>query len=238
MNLNNYAVAVTGGSGGIGSALIQGLASAGAKVFNLDQTGASNESSTFIKVDLTDEVNVKKAFSQIKELDAIIVCAGIQLVGEDSKIGDLSLQIWQRTLDINMTGAFLTVKYAIPLLIASGRGSVILIGSPTAMTMEGAGYTAYGSSKAGMMGLSRIIAADYTKDGIRSNVVVPGTISTPLIKKIMEDPEKGPALIRGTPLGRMGKPTDLVGIINWLVSAESSFATGASFVVDGGMTAR
>jgi NAD(P)-dependent dehydrogenase (short-subunit alcohol dehydrogenase family) len=238
MNLNNYTVAVTGGSGGIGSALTKGLFTAGAKVFNLDQTDVSNDSSTFIKVDLKSEVSVKDAFSRIEKLDAIIVCAGIQLVGEDSKIGDLSLQTWQRTLDINMTGAFLSVKHAIPLLIPSGHGSVILIGSPTAMTMEGAGYTAYGSSKAGMMGLSRIIAADYKEVGIRSNVVVPGTMSTPLIKKIMDDPEKGPALIHGTPLGRMGKPTDLVGIINWLVSVESSFATGASFVVDGGMTAR
>lgn len=104
--------------------------------------------------------------------------------------------------------------------------------------MEGAGYTAYGASKAGMMGLSRIIAVDYKELGIRSNVVVPGTMSTPLIQKIANDPEKGPDLIRRTPLGRMGDPKDLVGIVNWLVSTDSSFATGASYAVDGGMTAR
>ena len=238
MNLSGYKVAVTGGSGGIGSALITGLVDAGATVYNLDRTASANNAVEYIEVDLTDEESVKLAFSKPAKLDALIVCAGIQLVGKDSKIADVSLDTWQRTVDINMTGAFLSVKYAMPALIKSGHGSVILIGSPTGMTMEGAGYTAYGASKAGMMGLSRIIAVDYKEQGIRSNVVVPGTMSTPLIQKIADDPEKGPDLIRRTPLGRMGDPKDLTGIVNWLVSTESSFATGAFYAVDGGMTAR
>jgi NAD(P)-dependent dehydrogenase (short-subunit alcohol dehydrogenase family) len=204
MNLVGYNVAITGGSGGIGSALATGLIEAGAKVFNLDSVKPADPSSDYIAVDLVDETSVKKAFGQIEKLDAIIVSAGVQLVGSDSKIADVTLETWQRTLDVNMTGAFLSVKYAMPLLIKSGRGSVVLIGSPTGMTMEGAGYTAYGASKAGMMGLSRIIAADYKDAGVRSNVVVPGTMATPLIKKIWDDPEKGPDLIRRTPLGRMG----------------------------------
>ena len=238
MNLVGYNVAITGGSGGIGSALATGLIEAGAKVFNLDSVKPADQSSGYIAVDLVDESSVKKAFEQIEKLDAIIVSAGVQLVGSDSKIADVTLETWQRTLDVNMTGAFLSVKYAMPLLIKSSRGSVVLIGSPTGMTMEGAGYTAYGASKAGMMGLSRIIAADYKDAGVRSNVVVPGTMATPLIKKIWDDPEKGPDLIRRTPLGRMGNPRDLVGIVNWLVSSDSSFATAASYAVDGGMTAR
>lgn len=238
MNLSGYNVAITGGSGGIGSALAAGLLEVGASVHNLDSEKPVDQKTNFIEVDLVDEDSVEKAFAQIKKLDAIIVSAGVQLVGSDSKIGDVSLDTWKRTLDVNMTGAFLSIKYAMPLLIKSGRGSVILIGSPTGITMEGAGYTAYGASKAGMMGLSRIIAVDYKEDGVRSNVVVPGTMATPLIKKIWDDPEKGPDLIRRTPLGRMGDPRDLVGIVNWLVSTDSSFATGASYAVDGGMTAR
>lgn len=238
MNLSGYKVAITGGSGGIGSALINGLTEAGASVYNLDRAPSSNNEIEFIEVDLTKEESVKSAFSNILKLDALVVCAGIQLVGKDSKIAEVALETWQQTIDVNMTGAFLSVKYAMPALINSGHGSVILIGSPTGMTMEGAGYTAYGASKAGMMGLSRIIAVDYKEHGIRSNVVVPGTMSTPLIKKIAEDPEKGPDLIRRTPLGRMGDPKELIGIVNWLVSTQSSFATGASYAVDGGMTAR
>ena len=238
MELTGYNVVVTGGSGGIGSALIAGLIQSGAKVHNLDLQSPALSDAKFYKTDLTDENSVKASLSSIKTIDALIVCAGVQLVGLDSKIGEVSLETWQKTVDINMTGAFLSVKHAIPGLIKSGRGSVILIGSPTGMTMEGAGYTAYGASKAGMMGLSRIIAVDYKEQGVRANVVVPGTMSTPLIQKIWDDPEKGPDLIRRTPLGRMGKPSDLVGLVNWLVSDQSSFATGAMYAVDGGMTAR
>jgi NAD(P)-dependent dehydrogenase (short-subunit alcohol dehydrogenase family) len=238
MDLKGYQVAVTGGSGGIGSALIAGLLASGAKVHNIDSQGPANTEATFHKTELTDETSVRKSLSEIESLDALIVCAGVQLVGADSKIADVSLETWQKTVDVNMTGAFLSVKHAMPALINSGRGSIILIGSPTGMTMEGAGYTAYGASKAGMMGLSRIIAVDYKEQGIRSNVVVPGTMATPLIQRIWDDPEKGPDLIRRTPLGRMGNPSDLVGIVNWLVSDQSSFATGAMYAVDGGMTAR
>jgi len=238
MELKGYNVVVTGGSGGIGSALVSGLIASGASVHNLDINSAENSEAIFHKTDLTSEASVQGALSKIEVIDAIVVCAGVQMVGIDSKIGEVSLDTWQKTLDINMTGAFLSVKHAIPGLIKSGRGSVILIGSPTAISMEGAGYTAYGASKAGMMGLSRIIAADYKDKGIRSNVVVPGSMLTPLIEKILEDPEKRQGLIDRTPLGRMGKPSDLVGLINWLVSDQSSFATGASYAVDGGMTAR
>ena len=238
MELTGYNVVVTGGSGGIGSALITGLIQSGATVHNLDLQSPAPSDAKFYKTDLTDENSVKASLSSIITIDALIVCAGVQFVGADSKIADVSLDTWQKTVDINMTGAFLSVKHAMPGLIQSGRGSVILIGSPTGMTMEGAGYTAYGASKAGMMGLSRIIAVDYKEQGVRSNVVVPGTMSTPLIQKIWDDPEKGPDLIRRTPLGRMGKPSDLVGLVNWLVSDQSSFATGAMFAVDGGMTAR
>lgn len=238
MELKGYNVVITGGSGGIGSALVSGLVASGASVHNLDIQDAPKPEATFHKTDLTSEASVKEALSTIEKIDALIVCAGVQLVGQDSKIGDVALETWQKTVDINMTGAFLSVKHAIPGLIKSGRGSVILIGSPTAISMEGAGYTAYGASKAGMMGLSRIIAADYKDKGIRSNVVIPGSMITPLIEKILQDPEKSKGLIDRTPLGRMGKPSDLVGLVNWLVSEQSSFATGASYAVDGGMTAR
>jgi len=138
MNLSGYKVAVTGGSGGIGSALMTGLVDAGATVYNLDRTASAKKGVEYKEVDLTNEDSVKSVFSEITKLDALVVCAGIQLVGKDSKIADVSLDTWQRTVDINMTGAFLSVKYAMPALVNSGHGSVILIGSPTGMTMEGA----------------------------------------------------------------------------------------------------
>jgi NAD(P)-dependent dehydrogenase (short-subunit alcohol dehydrogenase family) len=239
MNLSGLKVAVTGGSGGIGSALVIGLSGAGAQVYNLDLSPTDFElPAQFIAVDVTSELSVKAAMAQIPKLDAIVVSAGIQLVGKDARIEDVSLDTWQRTIDINLTGAFLSLKYALPKLVASGSGSAVLIGSPTAISMEGGGYSSYAASKAGMMALSRVIAADYKEKGVRSNVVIPGAMNTPLIKKIWADPEKRAALVAGTPLGRIGEPAELVGLVNWLVSTESSFATGASYAVDGGMTAR
>ena len=239
MNLKGRRVVVTGGSGGIGSALVIGLSKAGAQVYNLDRNPIDFElPAQFIQVDLTSEPSVKAAMAQIPSMDAIVVSAGIQLVGEDARIEDVSLETWQRTIDINLTGAFLSLKYALPKLVVSGSGSAVLIGSPTAISMEGAGYSSYAASKAGMMALSRVIAADYKDKGVRSNVVIPGAMNTSLIKKIWANPEKQAALIAGTPLGRIGEPTELVGIVNWLVSTDSSFATGASYAVDGGMTAR
>ena len=124
MNLSGYKVAITGGSGGIGSALITGLLGAGAAVYNLDRTPSANKAVEYIDVDLTNESSVKSVFSEIEKLDALIVCAGIQLVGKDSKIADVSLDTWQRSVDVNMTGAFLSVKYAMPALVNSGHGSV------------------------------------------------------------------------------------------------------------------
>jgi dihydroanticapsin dehydrogenase len=119
MDLKGYHVAVTGGSGGIGSALIAGLLASGAKVHNIDLQSPADTGATFHKTELTDETSVRKSLSEIDSLDALIVCAGVQLVGADSKIADVSLETWQKTVDVNMTGAFLSVKHAMPALIKS-----------------------------------------------------------------------------------------------------------------------
>jgi NAD(P)-dependent dehydrogenase (short-subunit alcohol dehydrogenase family) len=245
MRLSGKVAAVTGGGGGLGSAIVQGLRDDGAVVYSLDRQhgqGSPTVPDLRLDVDVTHEEDLARAFREIENrhgcLDALIVAAGIQLHGQDAKAAEVSLQVWQKTIDVNLTGAFLTVKGGLPLLVKSGSGSLVLIGSPTGMTMSGSGYTAYGASKAGMMGLSRIIAADYASEGVRSNVVVPGTMETPLITALLEQPGAREQFIAGTPIGRLGNPADIVGIVNWLASDESGFATGALFAVDGGLTAR
>ena len=243
MRLHGKIAAVTGGSGGLGGAIAQGLADEGATVTVLDRARTSSKSTLeHIDVDVRDPEQLRFAYERIEHqhgrLDALVVSAGVQLHGEDGPLGETSLETWTRTLDVNLTGAFLSIKYALPLLVASAHGSLILIGSPTGLTMSGAGYSAYSASKAGMMALSRIVAADYAAAGVRSNVIVPGTMNTPLITGLLADENTRAALLSGTPLGRLGEPDDLVGITTWLASDESRFATGAMFAVDGGMTAR
>ena len=193
-------------------------------------------------VDVTDETSVAAAFAACEaraaHLDVLYCCAAVQLHGEDGPADGLALSTWQHVLAVNLTGVFLTVKHAIPLLRRSPAASVILCGSPTGMTMTGGGYDAYAASKGGVAALARALAADYAAEGIRVNVLVPGTTRTPLIEPLLEDPRTREELTRGTPLGRLGTPEDTTGLAVFLASDESSFATAATFVVDGGLTRR
>lgn len=241
---------VVGAAGGIGSAAARAFAAEGATVGLLDSALAPvqalaaelEEAGVPIGCDVTDEAAVAGAFrgwqERFSRADFVYVCAGIQLHGRDGPAAEVSLEVWQQTLAVNLTGAFLAVKHAVPLLEASGHGSLILCGSPTGLTMCGAGYTAYAASKAGMMALARCIAGDYAAAGIRANVVLPGTTQTPLITELLEDEATRAALLAGSPIGRLGTPEDLTGIAVYLASDESRYATAATFAVDGGLTQR
>lgn len=239
---------ITGGASGLGLAIAGDIVAQGGTVFLLDrdevalsrardQIGADG-----VVVDVAEETQVANAVAAAAEalggINGLVVSAGVQLHADDGPIGDVSLQTWERTVGVNMTGAFLTMRAAMPYLIDAGRGSVVLIGSPTGITMSGAGYAAYSASKAGMMGLARAAAADYADRGVRTNVVVPGTMETPLTQDLVDDPATRASLLRGTPLGRLGRPDDIVGLVSWLLSDAAGFATGGIFAVDGGLTAR
>lgn len=248
MRLDGKVIAITGGAGGLGAAIARGLKDEGATIVVIDVPSARLDQLAFetqavaVAADVRDEASIISAFATIKatlgRLDGLVVTAGIQLHGQDGRAEDVPLDIWNQTIAVNLTGAYLSVKYALPLLTRQDTSSIVLIGSPTGLTMSGAGYTAYSASKAGMMSLGRTLAADYASAGLRANVIVPGTIQTPLIDGLLADTSTREALIAGTPLGRLGRPEDLVGITAWLVSDEASFATGAFFAVDGGLTAR
>jgi NAD(P)-dependent dehydrogenase (short-subunit alcohol dehydrogenase family) len=245
MDFTGRRIAVTGAAGGLGGAIARALAADGATVLGMDLPtawGGRDASPSVIPVgmDVGDPASVEHGFAAIDPaaLDALVVAAGVQLHGQDGPAADVEMEVWNTTISVNLTGAFLTLKYALPLLSTAARSSVVLIGSPTGLTMSGAGYTAYAASKAGMMSMARIVAADYARHGVRANVVVPGTMRTPLIEPLLSDPAKHQALLDASPIGRLGEPADVVGVVRWLVSDESSFATGGFYAVDGGLTAR
>ena len=247
MEVHGKHVVVTGGAGGLGGALVAGLAAAGAVVYALDRPRALDglehpAGVRGIPVDVTDEEDVAGALRQVAAagdgLDALVVATGVQLHGRDGRIGDVPREVWEETQRVNLTGTFLPIKHAVGHMVRRDRSSVVLIGSPTGLTMSGSGYSAYAASKAGMMALARVVAADYAGKGVRANVVVPGTMRTPLIEPLLADPARREELLAGLPIGRLGEPDDLVGIVRWLVSDASSFATGGFFPVDGGITAR
>ena len=159
-----------------------------------------------VGMDISDEGSVEAGFAAAAahgfEIDVVVANAGVQLFGQDAKIADLDLDVWNRTVAINLTGTFLTVKHAVRAMLADGRavkgGSIILTGSPTGLNGEGADFTAYSSTKAGMHGMARTVAAAYAADGIRVNTVVPGYTETPLVTAISGTLATAPRLSRGS----------------------------------------
>lgn len=242
---------VTGAGSGIGEGTARAFVREGASVGLLDRNEAAitalaaelGDAAYALSCDVTDEASVEAAFATVRakhgRLDVLATYAAVQLIGEDAPVDALPLDVWQRTIDVNLTGVYLCCKYGVRLMKVSGDGgSVINCGSPTGLTMCGAGWHAYASSKAGVMSMTRVMAADFAKDKIRVNGIVPGTIETTLTRKLTEDPATRAQLTALHPIGRIGTPEDMAGIAVFLASDESAFATGAHFHVDGGISVR
>jgi NAD(P)-dependent dehydrogenase (short-subunit alcohol dehydrogenase family) len=238
---------ITGAATGIGRGVADRFVSEGARVIYADRNAAAAQlaasaagaAARAVTMDISDESAVAAAFALLAAEgwcpDVVVANAGVQLFGQDAPVAELELDVWRRTIDINLTGTFLTVKHAVRAMLGRG-GSIMLTGSPTALNGEGAAFTAYSASKAGIHGLTRTVAAAYASEGIRVNTVVPGYTETTLVTAISEDAASRAAIIGRIPLGRAGSPADVEGIMVYLASDEGAFATGALFTVDGGMT--
>ncbi|MBF4609516.1 SDR family NAD(P)-dependent oxidoreductase [Curtobacterium sp. VKM Ac-1393] len=247
--LDHRTALVTGAGSGIGRAIADRFVAEGARVVYADRdavaagtaAAAAGALALPLTVDIADEASVEAGFAALSAQawtpDVVVANAGVQLFGHDAAVADLSLETWNRTVAVNLTGTFLTVKHAVrAMLAAGGGGSIIATGSPTGLNGEGADFAAYSSTKGGIHALVRATAMAYARDGIRVNTVVPGYTETGLVQAISGDPEARAAIVARTPLGRPGTPDDVTGIMVYLASAESSYATGAEFRVDGGMT--
>lgn len=239
---------VTGSGSGIGEAVATRFVAEGARVIIADRDAAAaervasliGEAARAVTMDISDEVQVSRAFAALDSdgwaPNVVVANAGVQLFGQDAKVADLDLEVWRRTVDINLTGTFLTVKYAVRTMLAHDGGSVILTGSPTGVTGEGSDFTAYSTTKAAIHGMGRTVAAAYATQGIRVNTVVPSYVETPLVDAIKNNPAERAAITSRIPMGRPAVPADLTGVMAFLASDDSAFATGAMFTVDGGMT--
>ncbi len=249
--LDGKVCAITGAASGIARGAAEAFVAEGATVYLIDRNeiGLSQAASALgdraipLICDVTSEESVESTFSQIRKqqdrFDVLYTCAAVQLVGEDAPVHELDVDVWDRTHSVNLRGVFLSCKHGARTMIAAGNGgSIINCGSPTGLTMCGAGWHAYSSSKAGVMGLTRVMAADLAQYNIRVNGIVPGTIATTLTQRLVDDPESLAYLLSLHPIGRIGTPKDMAGIAVFLASDESSFATGAHFSVDGGISVR
>jgi NAD(P)-dependent dehydrogenase (short-subunit alcohol dehydrogenase family) len=243
---------ITGAGMGIGRSTALRFAHEGARVGLVDiNRGAISEVVSFIAAsggeafpliaDVSDENQIAGAVDQVVAhwggLDVVVANAGIELVGEDARAHELTKEVWDRTIAVNLTGIFLTCKHGIRALLASGGGSVICTASPTGLFGCAPGYSAYSASKAGVYGLTRVMANDYARHGIRVNAVIPGFTNTPMTKYFMENDREREGLLRTIPLGRPGEPEEVAAVILFLASDEASYVTGAAWASDGGMTA-
>jgi 3-oxoacyl-[acyl-carrier protein] reductase len=241
---------ITGAAMGMGRAAAVRFAQEGARVGLVDlneddarETAAAVRSvggeALVLPADVTKEhevaAAVERAAAEWGGLDVVVANAGVELAGEDDRADRLELSVWQRTIDVNLTGIFLTCKHGIRALLASGGGAVVCTASPTGLYGCAPGYDAYSASKGGVYGLIRVMAADYAADGIRVNGVIPGYTKTPMTNWVT--PEQEEKLVSTIPLGRPGRPEEVAAVMAFLASDETPYVTGAVWAADGGMTA-
>lgn len=239
---------VTGAGSGIGRACAERLVADGVRVACLDRDSSSvsalrdalGDAVVAVPCDVSREDDVVSAMDRVRQefgsVTMAVLCAGIYLTDQDAAVDSLAAATWQRTLDVNLTGMFLSARESVRSM--HDGGSVVLIGSPTGFLGMELGMHAYSASKGGVHGLVRVMANEYAQRGIRVNLVVPGFIRTGLNESFFRDQADAvTSVLQSIPLRRAGEPHEVAAMVSWLCSDDASYATGGVFVVDGGMTA-
>lgn len=251
--LKGKVAAITGAGSGIGRAAAQRLGEEGCKVAVLDWNQESADATAAhireaggdaiaIRTDVSNEAQVEAAFQRIVDtfgrLDILVSNAGIFSGARDGKVDDLPKSVWDEIVGVNLTGMYLSCKHGVATIKATaGKGAVVLTGSPTGMSGCTPANVAYGSSKGGVHGLSRVMAVDHAPEGIRVNVVVPGFTLTPIVRELVADPKVYEWQVQNIPLKRGAEPEEIAGAVAFLASDDASYMTGSFMFVDGGLTA-
>lgn len=241
---------ITGAGSGIGraSALLFAREGAAVAVADLDMTRAedcvaairmSGGRAIAVGVEVADPASVEAMVGQAERafggLDVLFNNAGLVLAQDEGPV-ETPLAAWQRTLAVNLTGVFLCCKYAIPALLRAGGGSIVNMASMVAHVGSAVPQVAYAATKGGVVALSREIAVQYARQGIRVNALSPGPVETPLTQAFFDTEAKLERRRVHMPLGRFGQAEEVARAALFLASEESSYITASSLLVDGGIT--
>ncbi len=247
--LDDKVALITGAASGIGFACADRFSREGAVIAGVDvaeqpqtwtQVSSRAPDSSFTGgVDVRDEAAVQNAVSGVRNkhgrIDVLVNGAGVEGIGAAH---ELSVEDWDRTIDINLKGSFIVTKHAVPAMIEQGSGSIVHIASVEGLEGLG-GSLSYNVSKGGVIQMTRTMAIDYARNGIRVNCVCPGLIDTPLTA-LLQDPglkSVRDQMISWHMMDRAGRPEEVAAAILFLASDDASFVTGHPLVVDGGWTA-
>ncbi len=240
--LANKVAVITGGAGGIGTAICQRFVDEGATVYGFDVQQAQNGSWPSFVVDITDENAIKDGFKSVDRIsnrvDILINAAGIEI---EKTIEDTSLDEWNRIFAINVTGTYLMSKHCLPLLRRSKAASIINFGSYDGFIADPK-LAAYCATKGAVHALTKAMACDHGPEGIRVNAICPGMVNTPMMESFVGGSESLQSLQSKLadlhPSKTMGEPEDIANLALWLASDEARYASGQLWIIDGGLTAQ
>ena len=246
--LDGKVCVITGAGGGMGREAALLFSDEGAQVCVADvdgdaaeKTAADARNAFAVQVDVADAESVRRMYEETATryggIDVLYNNAGISPADDDS-ILDTEPAAWQRVQDVNTKGVYLCCKYGIAHLLQRGGGSVINVASFVALVGAATSQISYTASKGAVLSLSRELAVQFARQGIRVNALCPGPVETPLLMRIFgDDPAAYERRRIHLPMGRLAKPREIVNAALFLASDESSYVNGATFVVDGGLTA-
>ncbi len=251
MRLQGKVALITGGASGMGRVASLLFAAEGADVVltdlndELGETTASEITeaggrSLYVHADVSREADaeamVGAAVDRFGKLSILYNNAGVMLPA-DGSVHTTDESVWDLTLAVNVKGVAFGCKYGVPAMLASGGGSIINVASFVAWLGAATSQTAYTASKGAVLAMTREIAVEYARKGIRCNALCPGPIETPLLMQLLSDEEKKQRRFVHIPMGRLGQAEELAKAALFLASDDSSYMTGTSLIVDGGITA-